>query len=397
MITGNALVIAPEFPYPPNHGGRVGILNRILSLHSLGLEVTLVCSSGYSVSEEDFSHLSTFCYAIEIYERNQSITSHFFAEPYQTTSRNLAKRIAVHGTLADTYNFVFVEGHYVTRMASELFKKMDAETVFFRAHNNEPKYFVELSRAEENPLKKAYYLVESAKLLYLEKKIFSWKHLFHNVLHVSYDECELYKEKYPQQNHIFFPANFDTSKFKTLSNPGSNQVVFVGSLFMPNNIDGIEWYLKEIHPKLLDELRDYSFVIAGNIKGVDPNLLNKFKSYDRCEVIESPVSLDDIYRNGKVFVNPMRFGAGVKMKTLDAIINGLPVVTTTIGAEGLGLTPDKNILQSDNSRGFADAIGRLCLDTTKRNALWNSAREFLLQTYNSKTNLIQLLNNKGIY
>jgi glycosyltransferase involved in cell wall biosynthesis len=174
-------------------------------------------------------------------------------------------------------------------------------------------------------------------------------------------------------------------------------VVFVGSLFMPNNIDGIEWYLKEIHPKLLDELRDYSFVIAGNIKGVDPNLLNKFKSYDRCEVIESPVSLDDIYRNGKVFVNPMRFGAGVKMKTLDAIINGLPVVTTTIGAEGLGLTPDKNILQSDNSRGFADAIGRLCLDTTKRNALWNSAREFLLQTYNSKTNLIQLLNNKGIY
>jgi glycosyltransferase involved in cell wall biosynthesis len=80
--------------------------------------------------------------------------------------------------------------------------------------------------------------------------------------------------------------------------------------------------------------------------------------------------LGPLYEQARIFVAPLRFGAGIKGKVLEAIMCGLPVVTTTIGAEGIGLRDGENILVDDDPTAFAASVARLHSDER----LWETIR-----------------------
>jgi len=94
--------------------------------------------------------------------------------------------------------------------------------------------------------------------------------------------------------------------------------------------------------------------------------------------------LDDIYKDGYLFVNPMQNGAGVKLKTIEAIQNGLPVISTSIGYEGTGLVPNKHIMAADSPEAFYQSIKELLHQPARAQELLEASQQFIRSHYDHK-------------
>ena len=162
-------------------------------------------------------------------------------------------------------------------------------------------------------------------------------------------------------------------------------VIFVGSFFMVNNIEGIQWYLEKVHP-LLNDIENYKLILAGNSKNEDISWLYKAcAQFDNVDIYDSPTDLGPIYDQGAVFVNPMLHGTGVKLKTIQAVQNSLPVVSTTVGNQGTGLIPERDILVANDPKLYASHIRTLLNDKEYARKLVEAGQKTLIVHYNQET------------
>lgn len=110
-------------------------------------------------------------------------------------------------------------------------------------------------------------------------------------------------------------------------------ILFVGGFGHPPNIDGVNWFCKNVWPIVTAKIEGIKFIIVGSKPTAEINNLQS----DNIKVMGfvSDFELRKIYQQSKVAVIPMRYGAGVKGKTVEAMYHGLPLVSTTIGLEGM--------------------------------------------------------------
>lgn len=187
---------------------------------------------------------------------------------------------------------------------------------------------------------------------------------------------------------------YDADKFNNID---EFTILFVGNLFTPNNVDGVVWYLDNVHPKLISKNKKISLIIAGNARGNIPrvliNAMSKFNNEEKISIIESPTDeeLSKIYKKSHIFINPMLAGAGVKLKTIDAMRNSLSVVSTTIGIEGTGLINGKHVLVADSADSFSRAILDLCNDKDLLVEIARSSYQFVDENFNMKEKINELI------
>jgi glycosyltransferase involved in cell wall biosynthesis len=141
--------------------------------------------------------------------------------------------------------------------------------------------------------------------------------------------------------------------------------VFLGGFQHTPNVDAVKWLYNEIAPALYDKDLDIKFKILGSkmpqeIEKMDSD---KFKCIGFVE--------DDVLAKylckAKIFIAPLRYGAGFKGKIAMAMNYGVPVVTTEIGSEGIGLTHEENAMIANNAEGIVSCIEKLYKDES----LWN--------------------------
>ncbi len=148
---------------------------------------------------------------------------------------------------------------------------------------------------------------------------------------------------------------------------------FVASEYAPN-VEGLIWFIRSVLPRIKHSGIRYN--VFGNIKHV-----TRFGNPE-CIVFHGFVpNLEDVYFSQDIIISPVRFGAGIKIKNLEAIANGLPLVTTPHGARGLELAAErKALLICKNEQEFAEALDSLIDSFTLRNDVaseaYKYAREF---------------------
>jgi len=142
-------------------------------------------------------------------------------------------------------------------------------------------------------------------------------------------------------------------------------LLFVGSTHPPN-VDALAYFLEYVFPLITAKQPDIKLYIVGQVPK------NKLKYYDNSNVIFTGFveDLRPYFEQARVYIAPLRYGAGIKGKILEALSFGLPVVTTSIGAEGIGLTHTRDVFIEDNHVGYAESVLRLYTNPH----LWNETR-----------------------
>jgi GT2 family glycosyltransferase/glycosyltransferase involved in cell wall biosynthesis len=139
-------------------------------------------------------------------------------------------------------------------------------------------------------------------------------------------------------------------------------IVFLGGYKHLPNIDAVQFFAREVMPLIRAEAPDVRFVIAGANPGPDVRALES----DHVVVTGLIDDLRDVFDRTRVFVCPLRFGAGTKGKVSTAMSYGLPVVSTACGAEGMELVEGEEVLLADDPKDLAAA----CLRLYRDQALW---------------------------
>jgi GT2 family glycosyltransferase len=129
-------------------------------------------------------------------------------------------------------------------------------------------------------------------------------------------------------------------------------ILFIGGYNHPPNVDAVKWLCLEIMPLVWKKLPDAQVTLLGS--NPPPEVLTL--ESDRVRVPGYVRNVEPYFLRSRVFVAPMRFGAGIKGKVGHSLGYGLPVVTTGVGGEGFGLTAGLNIMLADTAQEFADAI-----------------------------------------
>jgi GT2 family glycosyltransferase/glycosyltransferase involved in cell wall biosynthesis len=135
-------------------------------------------------------------------------------------------------------------------------------------------------------------------------------------------------------------------------------LLFLGNLAHPPNRDAVRYFVEEIFPLVRDQLFDARLSIVGD------NVPAEIKAYasDTVRVLGYVPDIEPLFAASRVMIAPLRFGAGVKGKIGESLAHGLPVVTTSIGAEGMGFTDGEEVLIADDPRAFASAVARAYTD-----------------------------------
>ena len=132
-------------------------------------------------------------------------------------------------------------------------------------------------------------------------------------------------------------------------------LLFIGNLAHRPNDDAVLFFLRDVYPLLRQTLPTVQLDIIGDNPSTDIAAYNSEEVRIRGYVPD----VEPYLRDRRVFVAPLRFGAGIKGKVGEAMAHGIPVVTTSIGAEGFGLTHGVDVMIADDPAAFATAIAHL--------------------------------------
>lgn len=203
---------------------------------------------------------------------------------------------------------------------------------------------------------------------------------------VSENDRQALLERWPQAQVHCVPNGVDVRHFSeacqaNLSGAGGEQrgnrrrLLFVGSMDYFANIDGVRWFCERVWPELEAKHPDLDLVIVGR----NPAPEVKALASPRVIVTGEVEDTKPYYRGATVAVVPLRVGGGSRLKILEAMAAGVPVVSTRLGAEGLELEPEKHLLIADSPEHFAQTVCALLDDWGKRRQIaqraWNLVNE----------------------
>lgn len=156
-------------------------------------------------------------------------------------------------------------------------------------------------------------------------------------------------------------------------------ILFTGVFGYHPNLDALQYFLTDIFPIIRRVIPDCRFVFAGREAGIAASRLKL--AQEGVSFISDPEDMRPLFETAWVFAVPIRIGGGTRLKILEAMSMEVPVVSTTVGAEGVPYERGEQILIGDSSPEFADQIIRLLNDASLRSRLTANAARFVREKY----------------
>lgn len=156
-----------------------------------------------------------------------------------------------------------------------------------------------------------------------------------------------------------------------------SSLLFVGNFHHHPNVDAMVYFCEDILPLIRHEAPDVRLTIVGS----SPPEPVKNLAGDAVSVLGYVPDLEPLLQKSDISIAPLRYGGGIKGKISEAMAHGLPVVTTSVGTEGFGLSPGENVLVGDTPTAFAEAVVRLITDRQLYDRLRRAAWAFVNERY----------------
>jgi len=176
------------------------------------------------------------------------------------------------------------------------------------------------------------------------------------------------------------PIAIDTEEIQPVERQtAANHILHIGTMYWPPNIDGVMWFVREVFPRIRHNRPDVVLDLVGSRP---PSALRDLGGDDSGINLTGYVADPTPYlERAGVFVVPLLAAGGMRVKILNALAQGLPVVSTTLGAEGIAVVDGEHVLLADRPAEFAAAVLRLLDDRDLAANLAEKGRQLVVETY----------------
>ncbi len=364
---GVILVIDDKVPEYDKHAGAVTLFQYLGLMHELGLKVIY----------HPFDGLPAQPYTNDLQQRGIEVLH---------APDTLAAWLDRDGTQVD---FVWIARPYVAAPTLDLLRRTTGARILYYTHDLH--YLREMRRFElEGDLSARE---EHDRVKPMELGIFA---IVDRVMTPSEEEARIIAEAVPQAHVTVIPPYLypatGLADPATLDFSGRETVIFVGGFDHTPNVDAALWLAREIMPLVWRQRPDVCLLIVGNVPPEEVRAL----ASERITVTGFVPSLEPYYARSRIAVSPLRYGAGVKGKIVGSLRAAVPVITTSVGNEGIRLRHGIEALIADDAAGIARAILDLCADEALCRSLATAGMAVLERQFSedrARSVLLDLLGN----
>lgn len=352
----------PKPPYPMADGGCIAMANSTMVWKKAGFDVHVFCLSTpkhpfhpdafpdewqegvnlfhqYVDTGVKLSHLPFIVFSSQSYQAHR-----FFSREAAEKIQSLLEQ--------NPYDYLLFDSLYAAIYLPEI-KKIFTGKIFLRSHNIEHEIWRTLRWKEGNPLKRSLLMHETKRLKNWEESIYQQ---VDGVFTITTEDEQATRRAASNTHVVSLPVSMKVSADpmgRSLHIP--IRLFHLGAMNWEPNQDAIRWFISEWVPRLHQQFQELTFHFAG--KGMPAAFVNMGSSHIFChgEVPDASAFMQQY----DVLVVPLRHGSGLRIKILEAMALGIPVISTRKGAEGIPVTHQENILLADDPESGCKAVDEL--------------------------------------
>ena len=402
------LFITSRLPFPPREGHQLRswhLLKALAARH----EVTLLSFMRRDDDPEGTGEMQRHLAGVETFPITSEhsriamawalLRSLLTREPYVSTKYASAAMHARIRELSPGMDAVHFDMLPLVRNADAVPSPIP---VIYNAHNVEHVLLSTRASMSKNPWIRRFLQGQLPRLLGFERQACERANL---VLACSTVDADALRQLAPKANVAVVANGVDLEKNQpatatTTSNVPPSKLVFVGQMGWFPNRDGVEWFLGEVFPRILQSRPDTEFVLVGKTDG----LAVPKEVATQVRLTGFVPDLKPYVDQASVYVVPLRAGSGTRLKVLEAMALGKAIVTTSIGSEGIALRHGESALYADDAASFAAAtldlldspvtvqrMGAAARRCAEQHYGWDAVGQQLLECYQQ-----QLRTDRGV-
>jgi len=371
------LFLSRWFPYPPDNGSKIRIFNLLAGLSSKH-QITLISHYEPSEGEPQLSELMQYCGEIQTVpwkafhpDSLQARIGFFSLQPrsfIDTFSVELMRKIEA----------AIAREHYDLVIASQI--DMAAYAPYFHSipaifEEAEVGVLYEQYASEQSMIRRMRHALTWAKYRRFLKGTIQ---MYRICTVVSNREAELLSQAVGNEvEAVVIPNCIDLHAYDDIrETPQPQTLIFTGAFTFDPNYEAMLWFLNEVYDTVIDQAPSVHLTITGN------HANRPLPRTDHLSLAGFVPDIRPLVARSWCSVVPIHTGGGTRLKILEAMALGTPVVTTSKGMEGLDLCPGENVLVADAPAAFAEAILALFKDAALRQRLALNAQRLIKEKYN---------------
>lgn len=375
-------IVTDEKPFPAIHGGRVDVWRRLQAFAAEGVKIQLVYWYATDDVPDDATSetLNSLCESVLAFPISRAWTSRFKAlaklvrQSLYISTRDLdgaGKKKLAEEFQRFSPDAIWLDGLFGGKVSMELADRFD-KPLFNRSRNIEFAYRQkQFERALGFRDKLAAWMakshLESFELSVLKKAKTTWD--------ISLDDLRYWKDR-GIENIEWLPPFADQNlieQLQTVQSEPEYDLVYLGNLYTPNNIEGVSWFLQKVLP-IISEKRKANLLLAG----AKPHLkIRRLSEAEGTTLLANAPGVAETYARGRVLINPILAGSGVNVKSVEMLFSGKTVVTCPQGAAGLPADTRAYFQVAKTPEEFAAA----CLEALENPARESPKRELSAYTF----------------
>lgn len=382
------LQISNKAPFPPNDGSSIAVYNMAKGFIENGVELHLMAintKKHYKSDKEvpaDFKKESHFITVakntdttivgalVNIFSSQSYFVSRFF---FKDMEKALVQKLKDF-----KFDIIQLEGLFVASYI-DLIRKHSSAKIVLRAHNAESVLWGRQLLTEKSVIKRLYLKIQTKRLSLFEKNILK---KVDGIVSITDVDKAWFLKMAPDKPVYTCITGVNVDYYKKPGDRHLKQktIFYFGSMdWMPNQ-EAVDWFLKNCWKQIYSTVHDCKFVIAGKnmpqrlLKMNEPNVL----------VIGNIINSKDFYNQHDIMIVPLLAGSGLRIKIIEGMSYGKAIVSTSVGAEGIHVTPGENILIADNSDDFIKAVIELLNNDEKRHSIEKAAQQFAESEFDNK-------------
>ncbi|MGB8182474.1 MAG: glycosyltransferase [Stellaceae bacterium] len=393
MARPRLLFVSPQFLFPADAGGKIRTGGILRGMKGGYFEITLVSPATTEQPRRFARELSEVCDRFLFWPASKSgklfgalkriaaLASRLPASVALDRSRTATALIAdMLATQPDVVVADFVH-------AAVLFDRVPPVGSVAFTHNVEAEIFARHAQTAENPFARMIWGAQRRKMAEFEAR-----HLpaFAKVIAVSHRDLSFFLETYGVRGAEVIPTGVDFDYFGALASPPpavvdprGGHLIFTGSMDWPANIDAIQYCMNEIWPLIAVTRPEARLTVVGR----DPPGALVDKARTRGLNWQFTGFVDDVrpfIRDADLYIVPLRVGGGTRIKIYEAMAMRRPVVSTSIGVEGLPIEEGNHFRRADTAAAFAETVLQLLEALPQGAEMAENAYDFILKRYSNR-------------